>query len=357
MANEHKHAHNAHQHGHDCKHEHDDHDHGHEHGHDHDAHDDHDHGHDHGGHDHGHGHSHGFGHAHHHAPANFGRAFALAIGLNTAFVAIEFTYGVLANSTALMADAGHNLSDVLALALSWAASVLVRSAPSERYTYGLRSSSILAALFNALMLMLACGAIAWEAVQRLSHPSPVAGMTVSVVAAVGILINGLSAWLFMRGSKDDLNIRAAYLHMAADAVISLGVLVAGLVILGTGWDWLDPAISIVIVVLILLSTWGLLREAIALVLAAVPDSVDAAKVQQFLSTREGVSDVHDLHIWAMSTTETALTAHLVMPQGGGDDFIDDTVTVLKRDYAIHHCTLQIERGGLVHDCALHGTHG
>ena len=309
------------------------------------------------GHDHGHKNDHDHGHHHHHHvdPNGNGRAFALAIGLNTAFVAIEFIYGFIANSTALMADAGHNLSDVLGLMVAWGAAALTRSAPNRRYTYGLRSSSILAALLNALILMMACGAILWEAAHRFATPAPVAGVTVAVVAAIGVAVNGISAWLFMAGSKDDINIRAAYQHMAADAAISLGVVVSGLAIMATGWAWLDPVVSIVIVLFILVSTWALLKESLRLVLAAVPDNVDAAKVSAFLNARPGVTAIHDLHIWAMSTTETALTAHLVMPAGyPGDAAVDAISEQLKSDYAIHHCTLQVEMGTTVHGCTLHG---
>jgi cobalt-zinc-cadmium efflux system protein len=299
-------------------------------------------------------HDHGHHHHHHPAPGDNSRAFALAIGLNAVFVAIEFTYGFIANSTALMADAGHNLSDVLGLVLAWGAAVLTRATPSGRYTYGLRSSSILAALLNALLLMLACGAIAWEAVHRLSSPAPVAGLTVSVVAAIGVAVNGVSAWLFMAGSKNDLNVRAAYQHLAADAAISFGVVLSGLAIMFTGWAWLDPVVSIVIVLLILVSTWALLRESLRMVLAAVPDNVDVAQVQAFLQARPGVAGMHDLHIWAMSTTETALTAHLVMPAGyPGDVAVDTIVAQLKEKFAIHHCTLQVEMGTTSHACVLH----
>jgi cobalt-zinc-cadmium efflux system protein len=327
--------------------------------HDHHDHDDHGHAaksapkHDH---DHDHDHGHG-GHGHHHQidPDGNQRAFALAIGLNVVFVAVEFTYGFIANSTALMADAGHNLSDVLGLALAWGAAILAKRAPNRNFTYGLRSSSILAALGNSLLLMMACGAIGWEAVQRFSAPAPVAGWTVTVVALVGVVINGVSAWLFMAGSKHDLNIRAAYQHMAADAAISLGVAVAGVAIMYSGWSWIDPAVSIAIVVLIALSTWSLLRESLRMVLAGVPANVDPHKVREFLQQRPGVSETHDLHIWAMSTTETALTAHLVMPDGyPGDQHIDDIVAHLKAEFKIHHCTLQIEQGTTTHGCSLHG---
>jgi cobalt-zinc-cadmium efflux system protein len=305
-------------------------------------------------HDHDHKHDHGHGHHHHELPRDFGRAFALAIGLNVVFVAIEFTYGVIANSTALMADAGHNLSDVLGLMLAWGAAVLTRRTPSGRYTYGLRSSSILAALLNALLLMMACGAIGWEAAHRFANPAPVTGLTVSVVAGIGVLVNGVSAWLFMSGRKHDLNIRGAYQHMAADALISLGVVVSGLALMFTGWAWIDPAVSIAIVLLILVSTWSLLRESLRLVLAAVPANVDLDKVEAFLLSQHGVSELHDLHIWAMSTTEAALTAHLVMPDGyPGDAAVDAMVAALKADYAIDHCTLQIEQGTSAHACALH----
>lgn len=321
--------------------------HNHEHDHDHD----HKHGHD-------HGHSHGFGHHHHHhvpSPDGNGRAFALAIGLNLAFVIIEFAYGFIAHSTALMADAGHNLSDVLGLVLAWGAAMLAKSAPKGRYTYGLRGSSILAALGNGLLLMVACGAIAWEAVQRFNQPAPVMGATVAIVAGIGVLINGFSAWLFLAGSKGDLNIRGAYLHMAADAALSLGVVISGLAIMATGWSWIDPAVSLVIVVVIVLGTWSLLRESVQLSMAAVPPGVDAAAVRAFLCAQPGVSEVHDLHIWAMSTTENALTAHVVMPDGyPGDATLDAMTARLREDFSIHHCTLQVEQGTTHHHCALQG---
>eukprot|EP01030_Chromulinospumella_sphaerica_P016696 gene16696-16510_t len=255
-----------------------------------------------------------------------GRAFAIAILLNSVFVAIEFGYGFLANSTALMADAGHNLSDVLGLMLAWGAAILAKRLPNGRYTYGLRSSSMLAALFNAMLLMAACGGIAWEAVQQLIHPDPVGGLTVSLVAGVGILINGFSAWLFMSGSKDDVNIRGAYLHMAADAAISLGVLVAGVVVMYTGWNWLDPVVSMLIVGFIVYSTWSLLKQSLRMVMAAVPDHIDGAQIADFLRTQPGVSAVQDLHIWAMSTTETALTVQLVTPQGHPGDAALDAIS-------------------------------
>lgn len=307
-------------------------------------------------HDHSHhGHDHGHSHGHHHPlPSDHGKAFALAIGINTLFVVIEFVYGFIANSTALMADAGHNLSDVLGLALAWGAAILAKRAPSKDFTYGLRGTSIVAALLNALLLMLACGAIAWEAVQRFTAAPPVAGMTVSVVAGIGVAVNAFSAWLFMAGSKNDLNIRGAYQHMAADAATSLGVVVSGIVIMYTGWTWLDPAVSLVIVVMIVIGTWSLLRESVQLVLAGVPSNIDSTAVQAFLAGQAGVAEVHDLHIWAMSTTETALTAHLVMPAGyPGDASIDALAARLREDFSIHHCTLQVEEGTTDHNCALH----
>jgi cobalt-zinc-cadmium efflux system protein len=310
-------------------------------------------------HNHDHDHGHGFGHHHNHTPpADAGRAFVLSIGLNAAFVVIEFFYGFIANSTALMADAGHNLSDVLGLVLAWGAALLTKSAPTRRFTYGLRGSSILAALLNALLLMVACGAIAWEAVLRFAHPEPVAGTTVSIVAGIGVLVNGFSAWLFMSGSKDDINVRGAYLHMAADAALSLGVVVAGLVVMYTGWAWLDPAVSLVIVVIIVAGTWSLMKESVQLALAGVPANVDAGKVNAYLAAQPGVSEVHDVHIWAMSTTETALTAHLVIPGGyPGDATIDGIVAHLREEFSIHHCTLQVEQGTTEHaGCALRETH-
>lgn len=335
--------------------------------HDHHAHD-HGHGHDHGqhpGHEQGHhqaqaqahGHPHHHHHHHHHAiaPGAQGRALLIAIGLNAAFVAVEFGFGLVAQSTALMADAGHNLSDVLGLVLAGAAVMMGRRTPSERFSYGLRSSSILAALGNAMLLILACGAIGWEAVQRLAQPPAVAGVTVMVVAAVGIIVNGGSAWLLMRGSQGDLNMRGAYLHMVADAAVSLGVVLAGLVMQQTGWFWLDPLVSLVIVVVILLGTWRLLREATHLALAAVPPHIDPAAVTSYLRTLPGVTDVHDLHIWGLSTTETALTVHLVMPGAPpGDEALDGIARALSERFAIHHSTLQIEQGTTQHVCSLAG---
>jgi len=299
------------------------------------------------------GHRHGAGGAH--VPANFGRAFAIGIGLNTAFVLIEAAYGIAANSMALLADAGHNLSDVLGLVVAWAAAWLSRRPPSQRYTYGLRSSSILAALFNAVFLLLAVGAIAWEAILRLFHPEPVAGGTVMVVAAIGIVINGITAWMFASGRKSDLNIRGAYLHMAADAAVSAGVVAAAAVILLTGWLWVDPAVSLVVSAVIVWGTWSLLRESLSMSLNAVPAGIAPEAVQGFLAALPGVASVHDLHIWAMSTTEVALTAHLVRPEADLDDaFLATTAHELEHRFGIHHVTLQIECGA--RECAFAPPH-
>jgi cobalt-zinc-cadmium efflux system protein len=305
-------------------------------------------------HDHPH-HDHGRAGAHPHAanPGSHGRAFVVAIALNSIFVAVEFGYGLAADSTALIADAGHNLSDVLGLVLAWAAAVVGRRPPDERYTYGLGSSSILAALANAMLLLVACGAIGWEAVQRFAQPPAVASVTVMVVAAIGIAVNGLSAWMFVQGSARDLNIRGAYLHMAADAAVSLGVVVSGLVMLFTGWFWLDPLVSLAIVAVILAGTWRLLRESLQLALNAVPPQIDLPTVAGYLRGLPGVTDIHDLHIWGMSSSESALTVHLVMPDGHpGDEVIDGITRTLEERFAVHHSTLQIERGTTPHACSL-----
>jgi cobalt-zinc-cadmium efflux system protein len=289
-------------------------------------------------------------------PVNHNRAFAVGVTLNVAFVIIEATYGILVNSLALLADAGHNLSDVLGLLLAWGATVLARRRSSARFTYGLRSSSILAALANAMLLLVACGAIGWEAVQRFGNAVPVAGKTVIIVAAIGIATNAATAWLFMRGRENDLNIRGAFLHMAADAGVSLGVVLTGFAILATGWHWLDPTIGLAIVDVILVGTWGLLQDSIDLALNAVPTGIDSEAVQTYLLTLPGVTDIHDLHIWGMSSTEAALTAHLVMPQGHpGDRFMGDATEGLQHRFRIHHATLQVELGEEKHDCPLSTT--
>ena len=294
-------------------------------------------------HHHHHGPSATQGAGHSHVPQDFGRAFAIGIALNVVFVVAEAAFGYFSNSMALIADAGHNLSDVAGLVVAWIAAGLSKRPPSARYTYGLRGSSILAALFNAVFLLLAVGAIGWEAVVRLFAPEPVAGTTVMVVAGIGIAINAATAWLFASGRHGDLNIRGAYLHMAADAAVSAAVVVAGVIILFTGWYWIDPVVSLIVAVVIVWGTWGLLRDSTALSLAAVPRGIDPAAVRAFLSQLPGVRQVHDLHIWGMSTTEVALTCHLVMPDGSpGDPFLVDLAHELQHDFGIAHTTVQIE---------------
>ena len=299
-----------------------------------------------GTHDHGHDQDHDHGshqHGHHHGPADYGRAFAIGVTLNVALVAAQATYGVLANSVALLADAAHNLSDVLGLLLAWGATILAGRLPDNRFTYGLRSSSILAALANGAFLLLATGGIAWEAIQRFAHPEPVAGATVIGVAALGIVVNGATALLFMSGRKGDLNIRGAFLHMAADAVVSLGVVLAGVGIVYTGWLWLDPVTSLAISVVIVAGTWGLLRDSVRLALHAVPQGIETERVRAYLAGVPGVVEVHDLHIWGMSTTDNALTAHLVMPTGyPGDALVAGITEQLHERFNIGHATIQVE---------------
>lgn len=310
------------------------------------------HAHDHSGHDHSDhaGHSHGHGHSH--APKDFGLAFAIGVSLNMGFVIVEAVYGFLSNSMALLADAGHNFSDVLGLLIAWVATILAKRKPGGRYSYGLRSSSIVAALINALFLVVAISIIAFEAVGRFSEPAPVAGKTVIIVAAIGIAINTATALMFMRGSKGDINIRGAFLHMAADAAVSAGVVVAGFVILATGWSWIDPAVSLVIVAVIAVGTWGLLRDSVNMSLHAIPPGVDQDEVAEFIKGQPGVAAIHDLHIWSMSTTETALTVHLVVPAGyPGDAFSADLARELKSRFSIDHPTIQIETSA-AENCAL-----
>ena len=296
-------------------------------------------------------------HDHSHAAGSFNRAFAIGVGLNISFVVIEMIYGVRANSLALVADAGHNLSDVLGLALAWVASVLARRRPTPRRTYGLRRSSVLAALANAVLLLVAIGAIAWEAVKRFANPAPVAAGTIILVAAVGIVINTVTALLFLRGRKGDLNIKGAFLHMVADAGVSAGVVLAGFAIGATGWSWLDPVISLVIVVVIFIGTWGLLRDSVNLAMDAVPEGIDEAAVRDYLASLPGVTEVHDLHIWGMSTTDVALTAHLVKPEVQDDDRLLLTIYHELHDrYGIQHATLQVERNRSGPTCALAPSH-
>jgi cobalt-zinc-cadmium efflux system protein len=301
--------------------------------------------HNHHGHAHGHGNSHGHGHAHGQipAPGHAGRAFAIAVALNLVFVVVEAVFGFLSGSMALIADAGHNLSDVLSLALAWAAAVLSARPPSERFTYGLKSSSILAAIANAALLWVAIGAILVETIRRLAEPAQVGGGTMMIVAAVGIAVNAFSALLFAKGSKSDLNVRAAFVHLMADALVSVGVVGAGFVITLTGWAVVDPIVSLVITLVIGWSSWGLLRDSLKMGMLGVPEGIDGPKVRTFLEARPGVTRVHDLHIWPMSTTETALTAHLVMPGGPpGDAFLHSLARDLEHDFHIGHPTIQIE---------------
>ena len=314
------------------------------------------HDHDHGGHDHGHhhhGHSH---HGHSHAPQNFGRAFLIGIALNAGFVVVEVVFGVAGHSVALLADAGHNLSDVLSLVVAGGAHLLSRRAPTGRYTYGFGSSSILAALFNAAFLLFVVGGLSWAAVTRFADPEPVAAGTMMGVAAAGIAVNGLCAWLFASGQKGDLNLRGAFAHMLSDAIVSAGVVVAGLVILLTGWMWVDPLVSLAVNAVIVTGTWSILTDSTAMAMGAVPPGVDAEAVRRFLGARPGVTGLHDLHIWPISTTETALTVHLVMPGGHpGDTVLMECCSTLRERFAIGHATLQIETDELT-VCALAPEH-
>ena len=302
------------------------------------------------GHDHSHNHN---DHAHQHGPANYNMAFAVGITLNLGFVFIESFYGYLSHSLALMADAGHNLSDVLGLLLAWGATYLATKKPSKKYTYGFRSSSILAALANAIFLLVAVGGIAWEAIHRFNNQEQVGTSTVMVVAGIGILINGFTAFLFMSGRKKDLNLKGAYLHMLSDALVSVGVVIAGLIISLTGLNWIDPLVSLIIAVIIIAGTWGLLRDSVQLALNAVPENINQEKVMLYLKELPLVSEVHDLHIWAMSTTETALTAHIIIKSGHpGDLFLKKLRHELEHDFGIHHVTVQIEMGDANEKCEM-----
>ena len=290
---------------------------------------------------------------HHHAHDNYNRAFALAVGLNVAFVAVEISYGLLINSLALMADAGHNLSDVLGLLIAWGASLLAKRRPSPRRTYGLRRVTILASLLSALLLFTALGAMAWEAISRLPHPAPVPGWPIITVAGIGVVINTISALLFVSGHQHDLNIKGAFLHMAADAAVSFGVVLAGAAMLVTGWLWLDPVISLAISVAIFVGTWGLLRDSVNLAVDAVPRGIVPEEVETYLLNLPGVTACHDLHIWGMSTTEAALTAHLVAPEiENNDAFLHHIAHSLREQFGIPHSTIQIERGDAEEICHL-----
>ena len=294
--------------------------------------------------------SHSHSHNHNQTHQKHGKAFAIGIGLNLIFVAVEVFYGFAANSSALMADAGHNASDVLSLVFAWTAAWLATRKPKGKYTYGLRRTTILVSILNALLLFGAMFMIGWDALDKFKHPQPVGGTQVMIVAGIGVIINTITALLFMKGQKEDLNIRGAFLHMAADAAVSVGVVVAGLLIILTGNQWIDPAISLFIILIILFSTWRLFIDSIDLALDAVPKNIDVEEVFSFLKSREGVSDVHDLHIWAISTAQVALTAHLIMPQGGNDDFLSSLQHDLEHEFNIGHTTFQIEVSAIDNHC-------
>lgn len=282
------------------------------------------------------------GHNHSHAPAQYGKAFAIGIGLNSIYVLVELYYGFMINSTALMADAGHNASDVFSLILAWGAIRIATKKPSKNYTYGLRKSTILASMTNGMIIIAAAALIAWDAIRKFQNPVEVSGNVMMIVAAIGLVVNTGTAFLFWKNQKNDLNIKGAFLHMAADAAVTLGVLLGGLAIQYTGITWIDPLLSLVIVVVIAYSAWGLLRDSVRIALDAVPKEINIDKVEEFLKNMDGVEEVHDLHIWAMSTTETALTAHLVMPNGNTDDFLYNLRDKLHEKFEISHTTIQIE---------------
>ncbi len=291
-------------------------------------------------------------HPHHHGPAEFSRAFAVGIALNLGFVVVEAAYGWKVDSLALLADAGHNLADVAGLVLAWIASLAARRLPDHRHTYGWQRASILAAFANAVLLLVAMGSLLWEAGHRLQTPAPTDGITVMVVAAIGVAVNGATAAMFIAGSKSDMNIRGAFLHMAADALVSLGVVGSGALYLWIGWTWLDPVTSMAIALVIIAGTWSLFRQSLHLLFDGVPESIVLADVDAVLRSMPGVGEVHDLHVWAMSTTGIALTAHLVMPGGHpGDAFLEQVAHQLHEQFHITHPTIQIELDGLDHGCA------
>lgn len=291
-------------------------------------------------------------HGHSHVPADFNRAFAVGTALNLIFVLTEAGYGFAANSLALVADAGHNLSDVMTLLLAWGAMMLARRDSTARHTFGFKKATILVSLGSALFLYAAMGVILWEAVGRLRYPAPVNGMMITVIAGFGVLINVATAMLFLRGRKDDLNIKGAFLHMAADAAVSGGVVIAGLAIASTGWHWLDPLISILVGAVVLIAGWGLLKDSLHLTMAGVPGHIEAEAVLKYLASLPEVHCVHDLHIWAASTTETVLTAHLIMPAGGDDAFLHQTADYLRHEFNIHHATIQVEREDISGACPI-----
>lgn len=304
-----------------------------------------------------HHHSHDPDHNHSHLPENYNRAFIIGTILNVGFVGVEVGFGLITQSLALLADAGHNLSDVLGLLLAWGASWLTQRPATQRFTYGFGRSSILAALLNAMILLVAMGGISWEAIQRFREPNSVPGLTIIGVALVGVFINTITALLFVSGRQHDLNLRGAFLHMVADALVSVGVVLAGIAILFTRWYWFDPVVSLIIVGVVVVGTWQLLQDSLNLALDAVPNHIEVQAVQTYLAELPGVIMVHDLHIWAMSTTETALTAHLVMPEGySGDRFLHETTEALHEHFGIEHITLQIETGDPDYPCSLKSGH-
>ncbi|HAO26134.1 MULTISPECIES: cation diffusion facilitator family transporter [unclassified Methylophaga] len=296
-------------------------------------------------------------HPHHHQVANYNRAFAIGILLNVVFVIIEASYGILAGSMALLADAGHNLSDVVSLLLAWGASVLAKKAATEKRTYGFRKATVMAALLSSIMLLIALGGIAWESINRMFNPQPVQGMTVIVVASIGVVINTITALLFFKGQQHDLNIRGAFLHMAADAAVSLGVVIAGIFILFKNWLWIDPLVSLLIVMIILIGTWRLLRESLNYAMDAVPENVDLQKIQQYLLDCDQVDSLHDLHVWPLSTSETALTVHLVVKGSPLDNaFLSQLQHDLHDHFAIEHATIQLESADDASFCLLGSNH-
>jgi len=295
--------------------------------------------------------AHNHHHSHHHAKPDYNRAFAVGVALNIAFVVVEVVYGVMAHSLALITDAGHNLSDVMGLLLAWGASYLAGKQPSLRRTYGYSRATILASMFSSLLLLAAVVVICWEAVDRFITPHEPLGGTIMTVAGIGVVINAVTAWFFVSGKDHDLNIRGAYLHMAADALVSLGVVVSGFVIWQCGLHWCDPLSSLLSAGVIFWSTWGLLRDSLNLAIDAVPRHMDPVEVREWLTAQPGVEGLHDLHIWPMSTTETALTAHLLMSEPPGDDgFLHDLAMELEKQFRISHATIQIERGDGDHPC-------
>lgn len=295
--------------------------------------------------------AHTHSHHHHHESGNrHGKAFAIGIALNIVFVAVEVIYGLLANSSALLADAGHNASDVLSLVFAWTAAWMATIKPTGKYTYGLRKTTILVSILNALLLFGAVGFIAWDAIEKISNPEPVAGTQVMIVAGIGVVINTVTALLFMKGQKEDLNIKGAFLHMAADAGVSMGVVIAGLLINYTGALWIDPLTSFLIITVVLWGTWSLFTDSLKLALDAVPNHINLEEVRKFLEKQEGVANVHDLHIWAMSTTKVALTVHLIMPEGNDDAFLARLQKELEHRFGIGHTTFQIEQQQIESNC-------